>query len=69
MYCIMEDLKIKGNWNDIKDVIKKEYPALTNDDLDFVHGKENELVGRIESRLGKEKRERIVDRIKTLSRF
>ena len=65
----MEDLKIKGNWKEIKDVIKKEYPTLTNDDLEFVHGKENELVGRIESRLGKEKRERIVDRIKTLSRL
>ncbi len=65
----MEDLKIKGNWKEIKEQLKTEYPSLTNDDLTFTLGKENELVGRIERRLGKDKRDRIVNRIKTLGRF
>ena len=65
----MENLKIKGNWEEIKAQLKKEYPSLTNDDLTFTLGKENELVGRIERRLGKDKKDRIVDRIKTLGRF
>lgn len=65
----MDDLKIKGNWNEIKESLQKEYPELTDGDLTFTLGKENELVGRIERRLGKDKRERIVNRIKTLGRF
>ena len=64
----MEELKIKNeDWDRIKKALKKEYPQLTEADLDFTTGKENELVGRIQSRLGGEKRERIVDKIKKLT--
>ena len=65
----MEDLKIKRHRNEIKTKLQKEYPALTDNDLTFTHEKENEWVGRIERRLGNDKRERIVNRIKTPGRF
>ena len=62
----MKEFKITGDWERIKENLKKEYPALTDTDLAFDFGKEDELLGRIERRLGGEKRERIMDRIKTM---
>ena len=40
--------KIKGNWNVIKGKLKQEYGDLTDDDLTYVEGKEDELLGRIQ---------------------
>jgi uncharacterized protein YjbJ (UPF0337 family) len=45
--------KIKGNWNVIKGKLKQEYADLTDDDLTYVEGKEDELLGRIQKRTGK----------------
>lgn len=55
-------LKIKGSWNDIKGKIKQQYAYLTNEDLYYVEGKENELVGRLQKKLGKTKDE-VIDLI------
>lgn len=47
--------KIRGNWNVIKGKLKQEYGELTDDDLAYEAGKEDELLGRLEVRLGKTK--------------
>lgn len=49
--------KIKGNWNQIKGKVKAKYGELTEDDLTYVEGKEEELLGRIQERTGKAKSE------------
>lgn len=50
-------LKIKGNWNQIKGKLKQEYAKLTDNDLMYEEGKEEELYGRIQERTGKTKSE------------
>ena len=49
--------KIKGNWNLVKGNLKQEYAELTDDDLLYEEGKEDELVGRIQKKVGKSKDE------------
>lgn len=53
----MTTLEIKGNWNVIKGKLRQKYGQLTDDDLAFAEGKEEELLGRLQSRLGKTKEE------------
>ncbi len=53
----MNKLSIKGNWNEIKGKLKQKYATLTDDDLTFAEGKEDELYGRLQKRLGKTKDE------------
>jgi uncharacterized protein YjbJ (UPF0337 family) len=48
-------LQIKGNWNEIKGKLKQKYGQLTDDDLTFAEGKEDELLGRLQKRLGQDK--------------
>jgi len=45
-------LNLKGNWNIIKGMLKQAYGELTDDDLKYVEGQEDELVGRIQKRIG-----------------
>ncbi len=47
------ELKLKGNWNVVKGKLKQAYGDLTDDDLAYTNGKEDELVGRIQKRIGK----------------
>jgi len=47
------NLNLKGNWNILKGKLKQGYGSLTDDDLTYVEGKEDELVGRLQARLGK----------------
>lgn len=54
---IMNDLTIEGNWNQVKGKLKQEYSDLTDDDLKFQEGKEDELYGRLQEKLGKTKDE------------
>ncbi len=49
--------KLKGNWNVMKGKLKQQYAELTDDDLQYVEGKEDELLGRIQKRTGKTKQE------------
>ena len=53
----MTRLQIKGNWNEVKGKLKQKYAQLTDDDLTFAEGKEEELLGRLQQRLGKNKDE------------
>ena len=50
-------LQMKGNWNEIKGKLKQKYGQLTDDDLAFADGKEDELLGRLQKRLGRTKDE------------
>ena len=43
---------IKGNWEKMKGNLKQKYAQLTDNDLMYVKGKEEELVGRIKQKLG-----------------
>jgi uncharacterized protein YjbJ (UPF0337 family) len=50
-------LQMKGNWNEIKGKLKQKYGQLSDDDLAFADGKEDELLGRLQKRLGRTKDE------------
>ena len=50
-------LKMNGAWNDVKGKAKKQYANLTDDDLLYEEGKDDELVGRIQKKIGKTKDE------------
>lgn len=47
--------KLRGNWNQIKGNIKQKYADLTDDDLLYVEGKEDELIGRLQKKTGETK--------------
>ena len=48
----MNTLEIKGDWNITKGKLKQKWAKLTDDDLQFVEGKQEELLGRIQKRTG-----------------
>lgn len=50
-------LQIKGNWNELKGKAKQQWANLTDDDLLYEEGKEDELYGRIQKKTGKTKEE------------
>lgn len=50
-------LKFKGNWNEIKGKLKQKFADLTDDDMLYIEGKEEELYGRLQQRLGKTREE------------
>lgn len=49
--------KLQGNWNQVKGKLKQEYADLTDDDLKYEEGKEDELLGKIQEKTGKAKQE------------
>lgn len=53
----MEDwkMKLKGNWNELKGKMKQAYGNLTDDDLKYEEGKDDELIGNLQKKLGKTK--------------
>ncbi len=55
--------KLKGNWNQIKGKLKQQYGDLSDDDLTYQEGREDELYGRLQEKLGKGKDEvkRMID--------
>jgi uncharacterized protein YjbJ (UPF0337 family) len=59
----MNTLEIKGDWNIIKGKLKQKWSKLTDNDLEFIEGKHDELVGRIQKRTG-ETREAVEKAIK-----
>lgn len=50
-------LKLKGSWNEAKGKIKQKYAALTDDDLLYEEGKDDELLGRLQKKTGKTKQQ------------
>ena len=53
----MTKLQLKGSWNEVKGKLKQKYGQLTDDDLSFTEGKDEELLGRLQKRLGRSKDE------------
>ena len=53
----MDRLEIKGNWNELKGKIKKAYGDLTDDDLAYERGKDDEMLGKLQKKTGKSRDE------------
>jgi uncharacterized protein YjbJ (UPF0337 family) len=53
----MDKLELKGKWNEIRGKIKQSYADLTDDDLTYEEGKEDELYGRLQQKTGKSRDE------------
>jgi len=49
----MTKLKFNGEWNELKGKLKQKYGQLTDDDLMYAEGKEDELLGRLQKKIGK----------------
>lgn len=49
--------ELKGNWNEVKGKLKQKFAILTDNDLLLEDGKEDELLGRLQTKLGKTKEE------------
>lgn len=49
--------EIQGNWDEFKGKLKQKYAELTDDDVTYEEGKENEMWGKLEQKLGKAKKE------------
>jgi uncharacterized protein YjbJ (UPF0337 family) len=56
----MDKLELKGRWNEIKGKIKQAHGDLTDDDLRYEDGQDEELLGRLQQKLGKSREELIV---------
>ena len=53
----MNTTVVKGNWNELKGKLKQKFADLTDDDLMYAEGKEDELLGKLQIKLGKSKEE------------
>lgn len=49
----MDKLEIKGGWNELKGKIKQAYGDLTDDDLTWQEGKDDETLGKLQQKTGK----------------
>jgi len=49
--------ELKGDWNQMKGKLKQKFAMLTDDDLLFVEGKKDEMLGKIQVKVGKTKEE------------
>jgi len=61
----MDTLQLKGKWNEIKGKVKQANATLTDNDLQYEEGKDDELLGRLQQKLGKS-REDLVSWLKSL---
>ena len=53
----MNTTELKGNWNEQKGKLKQQFAYLTDNDLMFEEGKKDEMLGRLQVKLGKTKEE------------
>jgi len=51
----MNTTELKGNWEEQKGKLKQKFAQLTDDDLLFAEGKKDEMLGRLQVKLGKNK--------------
>ena len=61
----MDKHELKGKWNQIKGKVKQEYADLTDDDLRYEEGKDDELLGRLQEKTGKAK-DQLVEWLRSL---
>ncbi len=53
----MNTTEVKGNWNEIKGKLKQNFAELTDNDLMFEEGQKDEMMGKLQIKLGKTKEE------------
>lgn len=53
----MNTTELKGNWDEQKGKLKQKFAILTDNDLMFEEGKKEEMLGKLEIKLGKTKEE------------
>jgi uncharacterized protein YjbJ (UPF0337 family) len=53
----MNTTELKGNWKEQKGKLKQKFATLTDDDLLFAEGKKDEMMGKLQTKLGKTKEE------------
>lgn len=53
----MNTTELRGNWNEQKGKLKKKFAMLTDNDLRFLDGKKEEMLGKLQVKLGKTKEE------------
>jgi uncharacterized protein YjbJ (UPF0337 family) len=63
----MTTLEMKGDWNITKGKLKQKWAKLTDSDLEYTEGKQDELLGRIQKRTG-QSREAVENAIKELEK-
>ncbi len=61
----MDKLEIKGKWRQIKGKLKEKYASLAEDDLVYDEGREDQLIGRLQEKLGKT-RDEVIQELKNL---
>ena len=61
----MNKKELKGNWNEQKGKLKQKFAALTDDDLMFEEGKREDMLGKLQIKLGKtqEEMKKILDEL------
>ena len=53
----MNTTELKGNWHEMAGKLKQKFATLTDDDLTFAEGKKEEMMGKLQIKLGKTKEE------------
>ncbi|HPH98735.1 MAG TPA: CsbD family protein [Chitinophagaceae bacterium] len=53
----MNSTELKGKWNEQKGKLKQKFATLTDKDLLFEEGKKDEMLGKLQIKLGKTKEE------------
>ena len=53
----MNTRELKGNWEELKGKLKQKYADLTDDDLLYEEGREQEMWGKLQNKLGKTEKE------------
>ena len=53
----MNKTELEGNWNKKKGKLKQKFATLTDNDFLFAEGKKDEMIGRLQIKLGKTKEE------------
>jgi uncharacterized protein YjbJ (UPF0337 family) len=53
----MTNHSLEGNWKQLKGKVKQQWGKLTDDDLDRINGKREELVGRIQESYGRSRKD------------
>ena len=54
-FFVMDKMDVKGNWNEWKGKLKQKYAQLTDDDLKYEEGKDDEFWGRVQKKTGEAK--------------
>lgn len=61
----MNTTELKGNWEEQKGKLKQKFAALTDNDLKYIEGKKEEMLGKLQIKLGKTKEQlhKIIDNL------